>query len=158
VTFPARAPTPIIPDGEMMGEAWALGNAALGATGGLVPNRVSTRLPKQPAYPYLTVQQVSGGPDGEIPLGLFLLQWDCWAARQTRGAWAPDYRDASLLARTLVQQLTDADAERVNYGTAGAPLWGDLHNASVTAGPTRLEDPAARLARYRVDSMIAITI
>lgn len=132
-----------LPDSESLMVAWARANPEITA---LVGSRVGTRLPKEPTFPYLTVFRVGGPPDG-VEGGAIdeaLLQWDCYGDKKTR---VPDYAAASLLARTLVEQVEINEGGRV--GTVGAIL-----GMTVVNGPRRQEEPTTGWARYIVETQL----
>lgn len=129
----------MLPDAEVLAVQWARNNPAIAS---VVGNRVATRLPKDPSFPFLTVFRVTGGPDvSDAPLDLPILQWDCYGA--SRGDASPDYASASQLARTLVSEALEA---RSTVGT-----WGVILGMRVISGPRRLDEPVTGWARYVVE-------
>lgn len=103
----------LLPDAEVMFIAWAKANAALLA---LHSGRVGTKL--NATLPALRVTRV-GGVASEHYQDDPSLQVEAWGADQ--GA-------ASLLARTVVEQLTairhtTANGRLYTYRVSGGPLW-----------------------------------
>lgn len=129
------------PSPERTMVAWAKANSPLAA---LVAGRVATRLPADPTFPFLTVRQIGGGPDGsDAPVDEPLLQWDCYGAATAQGKV-----DADQLARTLVDELETRNPEVV---TGEGYVYGHqvLDQRSV-------EEPATGWARYMVTSIATI--
>lgn len=133
-----------LPDAEEIAVQWARNNPALSAaTGG----RISTRLPNNPTFPYLTVFRASGGIDSsEALIDLPVMQWDCYGA--ARGDASPDYESASLIARILVAEAKGAIGV---VGTLGTILGMDI-----VSGPNRLNEPVTGWARYSVDILMMV--
>lgn len=130
-----------MPDAEVVAVQWARNNPALTA---IVGTRISTRVPKNPTFPLITVFRVSGAPDpGEAPLDQAQLQWDCYG--QANGDASPDYASASLVARTLIEQIEKASGSTGN---------GTILGVDVTSGPRRQDEPTTGWARYIVETLV----
>lgn len=128
-----------LPDAEVVAVQWAKADAPITA---IVSQRVSTSLPKEPTFPWLTVFRVTGGPDrSEAPIDIPLLQWDCYARK---GEYNPDYATAYLLASTVVEQARD-------YPGGDIGVHGHILGFNVVSGPRRFEEPQTGWARYVVE-------
>ena len=132
----------MLPDVEVLARRWAINDTEISA---LINTRCSTRLPKNPTFPYLTVFRVGGQPERleEPVIDQALIQWDCYAGK---GNNAPKYSEASELMRTLVDS-----AERFEGGSVGGlgVILGFQTNNVI-----RQEEPSTGWARYTVDMLI----
>lgn len=128
------------PDCETEAVAWAKANAAIAAIAG---DSVATRLPKDwgTVFLRLTVVDASIVVVETADIVSAVLQWDAYA--KTSGGVSPDYATASSLARTLISEAVGARTSTVlGFGAI--------------SGPQRVEEPEARWARYRVDTLIVV--
>jgi hypothetical protein len=144
--MPGTQPTPVIPDVGKAAQAWAKENTRLNA---VLKGRVSSRLPVNALFPYLTTFVIpAGSVDNFAPIASSLVQWSCFGARSAKGQTQPDWDAASGLAWLLVACLTDIGGEPIAGG-------GALADASIQRGPARMPEPTG-LARYDVDSFITV--
>jgi len=131
----------MMPDAEVLAVQWAKANTALNA---ILGGRVATRLPKEPTFPFLTVFRVTGGPDrSEAPLDIPFLQWDAYAGKA--GDASPDYATASLVARTLVEEM------RLIVSPISISTHGIIMGFGRPTGPRRMTEPLTGWARYMVE-------
>lgn len=145
-------PTDVIPDAEAIAVAWAKADGDLSPylDNGDGSYRISTRVPENPSFPYLTVFRVGGvvGEDTEAPVDEALLQWDAYAVRGTK---SPDYNTASQVARTLIHKA------RLFEGVvshADGDAW--VYAFDIFSGPRRLEEPETGWARYTVETTLVM--
>lgn len=124
---------------------WARANAAISA---LVPQRVSTRLPASPTFPYLVVYRAAGAAaHEEIPSDLPLLTWECWARGATVASGAADWTGAETLEATLMEQAQLAQNYPTAFGHIGYFVVLDARRSPV---------PDSDEARFLVDTLMFI--
>lgn len=129
--------------------AWAKGHTPI--TDICTAARISTRLPEEPGFPYLTVKRIAGGPvDTEAPIDYALVQWDCYGQRANRNTTppklSPDYQKAENLALAVMnaaQDLTNFAEEGHVYGMQVFTL-------------RRLPEEETMWAHYAVDMFVTI--
>lgn len=128
-----------LPDAEALAVQWAKANTELAT---LLSGRISTNLPKDPTFPFLTVMRVAGGPDdSEAPLDQPYLQWDCFGKK---GEYTPDYETAYNVGAVLVEQ-----AKYFPGGPVGG--FGYIYGFNVLNGPRRFDEPRTGWARFIVE-------
>lgn len=138
----------VMPDAESIAVSWAKATADLTA---LLGTKIATRLPAKVDLPFLRAIRVGGGPeDLEADIDGALIQWDAYAARSGANGETPDYRTASLIARTLVAAAR-ASANMPIVPASGDAAW--VYGFTVTSGPIRMDEPT-NWARFRVDTLM----
>ncbi len=112
--------------------------------------RISTRLPEEPVFPYLTVKRIGGGPIVGTPVDNPLVQWDCYGQRTNRNttppSLSPDYTNAENLALALMgaaEDVTEVEHEGHIYGMQVLSM-------------RRLPEEDTMWAHYAVDMFVTI--
>lgn len=149
------------PDPERIAVAWAKANATIGARVGGPGDaaRIATRLPGPRR---VNGKEVAGWDDTflrvfAIPgagysvsetsdIAGVLLQWDAYAKSANE---SPDYGAASLLARTVADEMFRAE----DVAIAGE---GQLVTFGTLTVPRRVEEPEAGWARYLLEATIVV--
>jgi hypothetical protein len=100
-----------LPDGEVVARDWVWNNVP---TRTLLDNgngtyRCATDLPTTPVFPFLTINLIDVQyPSADMSLADVYLQFDSYGARgwnATPPVLSPDIKSASIVARTLVEEL-----------------------------------------------------
>jgi hypothetical protein len=135
----------VIPDAELVAEAWAKQNAAIAE---VVSDHVATSLPKTLPPDFLRVVQVDvrGLVAETQDVALAFLQWDAYAYKGHK--INPDWGKASLIARTLIKSM---ELER----GVQIPGLGYVVDFASIFGP-RKQPEATGWARFRVDAVMAM--
>lgn len=99
-------------------------------------------MPKSSPLPAVIVNLVSGGPlsRSDLPATRYRVTFDCWA--KTRD-------DASMIARTVIDQL-----EQISVGNTGVLAAGVWLGAASGISMRWLADPESDTPRYIVDALI----
>lgn len=110
------------------------------------PGALSIYLAMPPAgpVPSVIIRQVGGGPLArkDIPETRYTLQFDCWGTSRT---------EASLIARTLMGELT-------GLGDPGVVVDGVYLGCAQILNMLWLPDPDSDTARYIVDALITTVL
>lgn len=144
----------ILPDAEKLAVAWVRANPALRVLLGyqvgppVVNARVATSLPEKPTWPFLRVIRIPGGTrDPDVPWDWSRLQFDAYAGRRAAGA---DVASASLVARTLVEQLDALDGAETIVGE------GVILGCQISQGPVPVPEPETEWARFLVEAVLVV--
>lgn len=130
-----------LPDVEKLAVQWAKTRPTITT---IAAQRISTSLPKEPIFPWLTAFVVGGGvADGHAPMGWHMVQWDSFGAP---GAHTPDYDSAYSLASALIEEAFEYQGRVANIGY--------IDGFQIVSGPRRVNEPDTNWARYMVETMI----
>ncbi len=106
-----------------------------------VASRVFFGLPVNTQWPAIVVRQVGGGPSGDAPITVALLQIDCWSQ-------GPKKAQAAAL-KGAVEGAIESLTGGTPLGAGAVALWGSVESS------IWLPDPESNQARYVITAEIA---